>query len=46
MHDTGRSGWWWLIALIPLIGSIILLVFLVSDSEAGTNKYGPNPKLA
>ncbi|MGA2349270.1 MAG: DUF805 domain-containing protein [Terracidiphilus sp.] len=46
MHDTGRSGWWWLIALIPIIGSIILLVFLVSDSEAGTNKYGPNPKLA
>lgn len=43
MHDTGRSGWWILIGLIPLIGSIILLVFLCQDS-APDNDYGPNPK--
>jgi len=44
LHDTGRSGWWQLIVLIPIVGLIVLIVFLVLDSEAGTNKYGPNPK--
>lgn len=44
LHDTGRSGWWWLIALIPIVGSIILLVFQVQDSEPRTNIYGPSPK--
>lgn len=44
LHDTGRSGWWLLIALVPIIGAIVLLVFFVTDSEAGTNQYGPNPK--
>ncbi|MGW2748629.1 DUF805 domain-containing protein [Streptomyces sp. NPDC001450] len=46
LHDTGRSGWWLLIGIIPLIGSIVLLVFYCSDGEAGANKYGPNPKEA
>ena len=46
LHDTGRSGWWLFIGLVPLIGAIILLVYMVSDSEAGTNEYGPSPKLA
>lgn len=45
LHDTGRSGWWLLIALIPLIGAIVLLVFATQDSEAGTNSFGPNPKV-
>ncbi|WP_110686631.1 DUF805 domain-containing protein [Salinicola aestuarinus] len=45
LHDTGRSGWWAWIALIPLVGSIILLVFLVQDSHQD-NDYGRNPKLA
>lgn len=44
LHDTGRSGWWLLIVLVPLIGGLVLLVFLVLDSEPGTNQYGPNPK--
>lgn len=44
LHDTGRSGWWLLISLIPIIGAIVLIIFLVQDSEAGTNKYGANPK--
>jgi uncharacterized membrane protein YhaH (DUF805 family) len=43
LHDTGRSGWWQLISLIPLIGAIILIVFLAQDSHA-ENEYGPNPK--
>ncbi|WP_053367925.1 DUF805 domain-containing protein [Bacillus sp. FJAT-27245] len=44
LHDTGRSGWMMLLALIPLIGGIILLVFAAQDSRPGTNQYGPNPK--
>jgi uncharacterized membrane protein YhaH (DUF805 family) len=46
LHDTGRSGWWQLIALIPLIGTIILIVFFATEGEPGDNAYGPNPKLA
>jgi len=44
LHDTGRSGWWILIGLVPLVGPIILIVFYVIDSQPGTNQYGPNPK--
>ncbi|MCW8795966.1 MAG: DUF805 domain-containing protein [Chlorobium sp.] len=44
LHDTGRSGWWLLIGLIPFIGAIVLLVFMVQDSKQGENEYGPNPK--
>ncbi|WP_115717360.1 DUF805 domain-containing protein [Gallaecimonas mangrovi] len=44
LHDTGRSGWWILIQMIPLAGGIIFLVFMCSDSHPGTNLYGPNPK--
>jgi uncharacterized membrane protein YhaH (DUF805 family) len=45
LHDTGRSGWWQLIALIPLIGTIVLIVFLAQNSH-DENAYGPNPKPA
>ena len=44
MHDTGRSGWWWLISFIPVVGWIVLLVFCCLDSQPGENQYGPNPK--
>jgi uncharacterized membrane protein YhaH (DUF805 family) len=44
LHDTGRSGWWLLIGLIPLVGAIILLVFACQDSQENDNQYGPNPK--
>lgn len=44
LHDTGRSGWWLLIALIPVIGAIVLLVFMVLEGKPGTNQYGSNPK--
>jgi uncharacterized membrane protein YhaH (DUF805 family) len=46
LHDTGRSGWWLLLGLIPVIGTIILIVFMATDSQPGENQYGPNPKLA
>ena len=44
LHDTGRTGWWVFIALIPLIGPIWLLILMLLDSKPGENKYGPNPK--
>lgn len=44
LHDTNRSGWWMLINLVPIIGSIVILVFMVLDSDPDTNNYGPNPK--
>ncbi len=46
LHDTERSGWWLLIALIPLIGAIVLFVFMVQDSRLGDNQYGSASKIA
>ncbi|GHI07771.1 hypothetical protein AQI88_34235 [Streptomyces cellostaticus] len=46
LHDTDRSGWWILIALIPLVGAIILIVFLATEGKAEPNQHGPNPKYA
>lgn len=45
LHDTGKSGWMILIAIIPIVGAIWLLVLYCTDSDAGENEYGPNPKL-
>ena len=44
LHDTDRSGWWLLISFIPLIGAIVLLVFMVQDSKPDQNQFGPSPK--
>jgi uncharacterized membrane protein YhaH (DUF805 family) len=44
LHDIGRTGWWQLIVVIPVIGTIVLIVFWVLDGQPGPNKYGPNPK--
>ncbi|MEX0891540.1 MAG: DUF805 domain-containing protein [Gemmatimonadota bacterium] len=44
LHDVGRSAWWLLIGVIPLIGPIVLLVWMFQDSQAGANQWGPNPK--
>ena len=44
MHDIGKSGWWCLIGLVPVVGAIVLLVFTCKDSQPGDNEYGPNPK--
>ena len=46
LHDIGRSGWWLLISLIPLLGVIVILVFHCLESEPGDNDYGPDPKRA
>lgn len=44
LHDTGRSGWWLLLGLIPF-GIIVVIIFLFLDSH-DDNEYGPNPKAA
>jgi uncharacterized membrane protein YhaH (DUF805 family) len=43
-HDQDKSGWWYLLALIPSVGSIILIVFMCLEGTPGPNQYGPNPK--
>lgn len=44
LHDTGRSGWWYFISLVPF-GSIVLLIFALMEGERVTNQWGPDPKL-
>lgn len=44
LHDIDRTGWWILINLIPLIGTIVLLVFALTPGTPGSNQYGPDPK--
>ncbi|WP_281268499.1 DUF805 domain-containing protein [Thermasporomyces composti] len=46
LHDTNRSGWWVLLALIPLVGWIWLIVLLALPGTQGPNKHGPDPKAA
>jgi uncharacterized membrane protein YhaH (DUF805 family) len=43
LHDTGRSGWWWLINFVCCIGGITLIVFYCLPGTQGDNKYGPDP---
>jgi uncharacterized membrane protein YhaH (DUF805 family) len=44
LHDQGKSGWWYFIVLVPIIGGIWFLILMVTDSTPGENEYGPNPK--
>jgi uncharacterized membrane protein YhaH (DUF805 family) len=41
LHDTGRSGWWQLLSFIPIIGWIILIIWLATKTELVDNTYGP-----
>ncbi|WP_291432160.1 DUF805 domain-containing protein [Deinococcus sp.] len=43
LHDTGKSGWWYLLNFVPL-GGLVIFIFTVLDGEPGSNKWGPNPK--
>ena len=45
LHDINKSGWWYLLNLVPLIGPLVLLFFAILDSTPD-NEYGSNPKLA
>ncbi|UIP26801.1 DUF805 domain-containing protein [Photobacterium sp. TLY01] len=44
LHDIGKSGWWMLLSLIPVIGFVVLLFFFARAGQPGTNEHGPNPK--
>jgi len=44
MHDVGKSGWFVLLSLIPLIGTVWLLALCITEGNPGDNKYGPSPK--
>lgn len=43
LHDTDRRGWWLLLAFIPILGGLVLLVFLVMGGTRGPNRFGPDP---
>lgn len=43
LHDTDKSGWWYLISLVPFVGGIVLLIFLVIAGTDGDNRFGPKP---
>jgi uncharacterized membrane protein YhaH (DUF805 family) len=44
LHDTGKSGWYYLVSLIPIVGSIWLMVLMCIKGDIGENQYGPDPK--
>lgn len=44
LHDTNKSGWWYLICLVPYVGSIILFILSVIEGDRHENQYGPDPK--
>lgn len=46
LHDIGKSGWNCLWALLPIVGTILIIVWMCKDSQPGDNKWGPNPKMA
>ena len=43
-HDQGKSGWFVLLGFIPLVGGLIVLVFMCLEGDQGPNEYGPDPK--
>lgn len=43
LHDTNRSGWWYWIVLVPMVGAIVLIVFFVSKGTDGPNDFGDDP---
>lgn len=46
LHDSGRTAWWLLLGLIPILGHLVLLIFMILDGTPGENRFGPNPKAA
>jgi uncharacterized membrane protein YhaH (DUF805 family) len=44
LHDVGKSGWMYLIIILPIIGPIWLIILFVTEGELGENQFGPNPK--
>ncbi len=46
LHDTDRTGWWFLIGLVPLIGQVWFVILMCMNGTSGNNRFGPNPKTA
>ncbi len=46
LHDTNKSGWMILIALVPIVGIIVLIVFYATEGTSGPNQYGAGPEPA
>ena len=44
LHDIGKSGAWWLLVFVPLVGALILVIWFAKDTQPGENQYGPDPK--
>lgn len=44
LHDTGKSAWWLLIGVVPVIGTIVLIIFFATEGTGGSNEYGVDPK--
>ena len=44
LHDSDRSGWWLLLGLVPIVGEIIVLIFMVLEGTRGANRFGADPK--
>jgi len=44
LHDVGKSGWMYLLIILPIIGPIWLIILFVTEGELGENQFGPNPK--
>ena len=42
LHDTDRSGWWLLLVLVPVIGTVVLLIFMCLRGTSGPNRFGPD----
>lgn len=45
LHDIGKSGWWLLFGIIPLVGPITLFIFHLREGDDGENAYGSDPKM-
>lgn len=45
LHDTGKGGWWLLVGLFPLIGTLILVVFMLKEGDPSSNRYGTAPEV-
>lgn len=46
LHDIGKSGWWILLGLIPVVGAIVLIIWFAQNSQMQDNQYGPVPNMA
>lgn len=43
MHDVSRSAWWLLFGMVPLVGQVYVLLWLIKEGDPGENKYGDDP---